>query len=241
MSGLQEAQMSEGVQGVNPFISIEKKCTRCQQLKTLDCFNNSSSIKDGKNYVCRDCQSIQNSKRYEQKKDIIIKKVHAYRDKNRNKIRERARDKYSTNEEYKQYCLNYHREHYKNNTKACQEYATTYRNANRELVNKKNADYRKTPIGRFKGLKKDYRKRISRPSTLPQNSVKGELTYLEWTEILDQYGCRCAYCKTEKDITIDHIVPLVKGGTHTKSNVQPLCRSCNSKKGSKLPNSYEAA
>ena len=34
---------------------------------------------------------------------------------------------------------------------------------------------------------------------------------------------------------IDHIIPISRGGTHTWANVQTLCRSCNARKGNKMP------
>ena len=49
--------------------------------------------------------------------------------------------------------------------------------------------------------------------------------------ILDKYGMMCIKCGTTEKITIDHIVPVSKGGEDTHENIQPLCSSCNSKKG----------
>lgn len=44
-------------------------------------------------------------------------------------------------------------------------------------------------------------------------------------------GYRCVYCKTTEDLTIDHVIPRSKGGTHTWENVVVSCRKDNSKKG----------
>lgn len=40
----------------------------------------------------------------------------------------------------------------------------------------------------------------------------------------------CLKCKTESDLTIDHINPVSSGGENHHSNLQLLCRKCNSKK-----------
>jgi 5-methylcytosine-specific restriction endonuclease McrA len=58
-----------------------------------------------------------------------------------------------------------------------------------------------------------------------------DLTRAEWEEIKAAYGYRCVYCETKPaKLTMDHITPLSKGGTHTKRNIVPACKSCNSKK-----------
>lgn len=41
----------------------------------------------------------------------------------------------------------------------------------------------------------------------------------------------CAQCGTTESLTIDHIVPLSKGGTHRIENLQVLCYPCNQAKG----------
>lgn len=38
----------------------------------------------------------------------------------------------------------------------------------------------------------------------------------------------CSWCGTTADLTVDHIVPLVLGGTNELDNLRVLCRSCNS-------------
>ena len=42
---------------------------------------------------------------------------------------------------------------------------------------------------------------------------------------------KCAVCKSSKNLTIDHIIPLAKGGGHVYNNLTTLCKSCNSSKG----------
>lgn len=43
----------------------------------------------------------------------------------------------------------------------------------------------------------------------------------------------CVYCGTTKDLTIDHVVPLSKGGAHDWGNVVTACKSCNHRKGNR--------
>ncbi|WP_203620386.1 HNH endonuclease [Streptomyces sp. SID8499] len=34
--------------------------------------------------------------------------------------------------------------------------------------------------------------------------------------------------------TVDHVIPLSRGGQHAEGNLVPACKSCNSSKGDKL-------
>ncbi|MCB0392240.1 MAG: HNH endonuclease [Bdellovibrionales bacterium] len=48
---------------------------------------------------------------------------------------------------------------------------------------------------------------------------------------------QCQYCHeffSKKDLTIDHVHPISKGGLHIWENVVTACNKCNNKKGSKL-------
>lgn len=46
-------------------------------------------------------------------------------------------------------------------------------------------------------------------------------------------GFRCVYCESIERLTIDHIIPVTRGGGNDPENLQTLCRKCNSAKGAK--------
>ena len=48
----------------------------------------------------------------------------------------------------------------------------------------------------------------------------------------------CDYCGMKfnpADLTMDHIVPLIRGGRSTKNNIAVCCKECNNKKKHMLP------
>lgn len=57
---------------------------------------------------------------------------------------------------------------------------------------------------------------------------KDILSIEEWLDVLIQTNFVCKACKNEAElITLDHIIPLSKGGKNIKDNVQPLCSCCH--------------
>lgn len=48
------------------------------------------------------------------------------------------------------------------------------------------------------------------------------------------YASPCAYCGSRENITLDHVVPISKGGTHGVGNIVPACRFCNFSKRDRL-------
>ena len=46
------------------------------------------------------------------------------------------------------------------------------------------------------------------------------------------FGGLCAYCRSARATTLDHIKPRTKGGSNLRSNLLPCCQSCNHDKGS---------
>jgi len=46
---------------------------------------------------------------------------------------------------------------------------------------------------------------------------------------------KCVYCGSAFNLTIDHIVPVSRGGKTSFENCVTSCRECNNNKGDKLP------
>ena len=73
------------------------------------------------------------------------------------------------------------------------------------------------------------------------NSQKKEVGYKKKTishslrkRVFERDKYRCVSCGTHLDLTCDHIYPESKGGETTLENLQTMCRSCNSRKGTKV-------
>lgn len=76
--------------------------------------------------------------------------------------------------------------------------------------------------------RRDYARR--KAAVVAERPVTAE----DWLEIVRQHKNRCHYCGKKRVLTLDHVIPLSKGGLHVIENIVPACRSCNSKKKDKM-------
>ena len=62
-------------------------------------------------------------------------------------------------------------------------------------------------------------------------STSSEAKRLWKNSIKDDWNRKCAYCNSETNLTIDHIIPQCKGGQDTRHNAVCACKKCNYSKG----------
>lgn len=115
-----------------------------------------------------------------------------------------------------------------------------WREAHKEEIVTANADYYLRNKERIKKRTAEYMK--LHPDLYIAAHIKyitkkrgngGSFTRQEWQDLKQHYDYKCLKClKTEPEIklTVDHILPVSKYGSSFISNIQPLCKGCNSSK-----------
>jgi 5-methylcytosine-specific restriction endonuclease McrA len=64
-----------------------------------------------------------------------------------------------------------------------------------------------------------------------------EMRKSQWWKNIKGRG-KCHYCDADvhpSELTMDHVVPIIRGGFTTRGNVVPACKTCNSQKKYLLP------
>lgn len=102
------------------------------------------------------------------------------------------------------------KEYQENNKKYFKEYLKEWKINNKEQIN----EYRKNNKEKLKA--KNHKRR-----TLKQNSG-GSYTVEQWNESLKYFNNKCAYSgKPMEQVSVEHIIPITKGGTSYIWNIIP--------------------
>jgi hypothetical protein len=129
---------------------------------------------------------------------------------------------------------------YQRNAERERQKARAYRQVNAEKIKQYHHEYYQTNMEKKKQREREFRQahpektreyskiRRARKLAAPIN----DFTAAQWQAMQEQYDHRCVYCgkRFKGKLSQDHLTPLIKGGSHTSSNIVPACRSCNSRK-----------
>lgn len=121
----------------------------------------------------------------------------------------------------------YSKKYYAANVEGERQKSQAWRKANPELLREQQRRYR------IENASKIYSKNAKRRAKLKAVKVED----VDRLAIYQRDKGLCGICNKPvavESMTLDHVIPLARGGCHVSSNLQTAHRSCNSRKGAKL-------
>jgi 5-methylcytosine-specific restriction endonuclease McrA len=127
--------------------------------------------------------------------------------------------------------------HYQNNREKILLKAAVFRNNNRQYLRQKYASYylrnKETQKDAIKDWQKRNKHKLQEYATKRRSSLQAKVFRVSEKELQRLLSLPCCYCQTSSSDTIEHIIPLARGGSHGIGNLAGACRSCNSSKKDK--------
>lgn len=190
-------------------LPLGKCCTKCEEWKLFGEFHRDKRGKYGRGPWCKSCKALYQQRWYKKNQEHHLKVGQQWLAKNRERRREYLRKWQEDNEEH------------------IRELNQRWRHENAELWREYGRSWREENLERARELERVK----SQARRARQISNGGSFTVEEWQALCEAVGGKCLCCGYVKPLTIDHVIPLSLGGTNDISNIQPLCRTCNCRKG----------
>lgn len=231
-----------------------KKCSTCKQEKSIDSFSKKAKSKDGRNCQCKECTAKSFAEYYKSHHDLMLARAAEYRKaypldpavkaarhkeywaRNTQKIAAKRRANYATNAALQK----------QNRDRANLWY---YKNRDRQLEFGKKyyadrSDHIKALVRKYALANPEKVRAWSRVRANKRRArlllAGGSFSAQDIAELLKLQKGKCANChKSIKDkYHIDHRLPVAKGGSNHRHNIELLCPTCNLKKSSKWPHEF---
>lgn len=198
-----------------------KTCPRCKETKPLSKFHHNAAKADGRSVWCKRCNNERN-------KDW--------------------REANSGNEEWKEHDRECKKKWRENNPNYLKEWLAKhpkwyqdYCSANKERIAKWHREYDQDNREHLAEKKREWRQNNPELATQHDRNrrarkvqAEGSFTTKQFASLCNQHDNHCLCCGRKSiKLTPDHVIPLSRGGTDYIENIQPLCKSCNSRKGTK--------
>lgn len=185
-----------------------KECRGCGEVKPLTEYYAERKRPDGLNRTCKRCVADDARRYREANRERVNARERAWYERRRDAERARQRRKHRENPERER---QRHQRYYRENREARQAYDRRYIRQNLD-----------------KNRAKNHRRRAR------ERGTDGDHTAEQFAALCARYGHRCLCCgATGVPLTVDHVLPISRGGSNDIANIQPLCETCNKSKGTR--------
>lgn len=205
-----------------------KTCSKCGETKPLEMFSKNRNTKDGLQTQCKACNAAYQAANRER----ISQRLKERRKTHGDQMRAQSRASWAKHREKR---LEWHRKHYQENKAAYAEYhkkrypliaerkravSKKWREDNPERYRQQMRDWLVANLDKHNEHSRQRRARL-------RDATIAEVTNRDIRRLMSS---PCLYCGSHENITVDHVVPLARGGSHAIGNLVPACKTCNSRK-----------
>lgn len=213
-----------------PYDGPTKTCLCCLDSLPLYAFQKNQTAADGLQAWCGGCRKVHADDPVRKQQKIAYDQ-HRRAEKG-DDLRAQSRERYRTDPEYRERIRSDYMR--RKNT-------PEHRERERQRHYKRWADpaFRQRSIDRLRTRRHtdpEYRRKVWHWRQVRRARIQTQgvpFTEVQWVALCERYNHCCLACGERKPLTVDHVVPISRGGSSDISNVQPLCLDCNRRKNAR--------
>lgn len=175
---------------------------------------------DGRRH-CRACRRAAARRHYWRNRDKVRERQNRYAQANREQLNAAAA-RYRKTEAFSEAQKRYYYKNREDRIESARDWAQQNRERRREWYRAFRATRHGKRLQAIKGATRRAR----------ESNAAGDCSSEQLEARFDFYGGNCWMCGDEGD-TVDHVIPLVEGGTNWPANLRPACMPCNQRKGTR--------
>lgn len=222
-----------------------KACTKCGVEKSVEEFGKNKCRQDGFNVYCKKCvnrisvEQRNNNKAKFLEREKLRRQTLGYKEYHKKYYVGNKEHLFEVQKEYRTKNIDSVR-------KWCKKAAIKFYYKNRIRLLEEHRGWRAKNKDKLIAWNHSFNGKVSRAKTNCKrrkyvDANKNTLTAVQWQKILDRQNNCCLVCGVsfgKITATMDHIIPVSRGGGLVKDNIQGLCCKCNASKLNKTMDEY---